>query len=416
MTCWSELLQRQYFQGMKDHFQQYAAYRAVRSIKRAVGKHFNNHSRPVEKVVSLASMKQPARGNALLSFINEPFLLTPDQAGMYGQHTHYWAVVEIAQAFLDFGYNVDIIRWNNETFIPRKEYNFFIDFRMNLERLNEVLGKDCTKIMYIETAHWLFHMKAQYNRLFAIQQRRGVTLSPYKTLSPNLGIEYADCATVLGNNFTINTYKYACKPLYRVPVISPITCEWPVGKDFDACRRQFLWFGSGGLVHKGLDLVLEAFSDLPNYHLTVCGPIQQEKDFEKAFFRELYLTPNIHTRGWVNASSTEFVDIANRCIGLIYPSCSEGGGGSVATAMHAGLIPIISYESSVDIADNFGLLLRSCSIEAIKDAVQTVSALPSHDLKQMARNAWESARTQYTRENFTVQFQKALTSIMEARR
>jgi hypothetical protein len=47
------------------------------------------------------------------------------------------------------------------------------------------------------------------------------------------------------------------------------------------------------MVHKGLDLVLEAFADMPEYHLTVCGPIQKEQDFERAYYRELYQVPNI---------------------------------------------------------------------------------------------------------------------------
>ena len=35
------------------------------------------------------------------------------------------------------------------------------------------------------------------------------------------------------------------------------------------------------MVHKGLDLVLEAFAGMPEYHLTVCGPVAKEKDFER---------------------------------------------------------------------------------------------------------------------------------------
>ena len=37
------------------------------------------------------------------------------------------------------------------------------------------------------------------------------------------------------------------------------------------------------MVHKGLDLVLEAFVAMPEYHLTVCGKVSSEKDFEDAY-------------------------------------------------------------------------------------------------------------------------------------
>jgi glycosyltransferase involved in cell wall biosynthesis len=401
----------QSLRDIKKRFHHYTVYRMIRSAKRSVKKCFNRQSRLVDRVISLTATK-PSQGDVLLSLINEPFILTPEQAGMYGQHTHYWAVIEIASVFMDLGYNVDIIRWNNNKFIPQKKYSLFMDFRENLQRLSHLLSEDCIKIMYIETAHWLFHMKAQYERLFAIQQRRGVTLSPYKTLSPNFGIEYADCATVLGNSFTMSTYSYANKNLYHIPVISPVTCKYPSEKDFYLCRKQFLWFGSGGLVHKGLDLVLEAFSGMPDHQLIVCGPIQNEKDFEKLYFKELYQTDNIQTYGWIDASSPEFIEIANRCVALIYPSCSEGGGGSVATCMHAGLIPIISYESSIDISNDFGMLLQSCSIEKIREAVRFVSDLPCQDLKEMSLRAWKVARTYYTRENFAEEFRKAITNII----
>jgi len=366
---------------------------------------------PLDRRVILLKPEKTSQGNVLLSFINEPFLLTPDQAGVYGQHTHYWASLEIAKTFLDLGYCVDVIRWNNNKFMPQKDYSFFIDARLNLERIGPLLRKDCIKMMYIETAHWLFHMSAQYRRLLALQQRKGITLSPHKTVSPNWGIEHADCATILGNEFTISTYSYANKPLHCVPAISPVVCPWPEEKDFEACRKRFLWFGSGGLVHKGLDLVLDAFTEMPEYHLTVCGPIEQEKDFEQAFYHELYRTPNIHTVGWVDASSPQFLEITKHCVGMIYPSCSEGQSGGVATCLHAGLIPIISYESGMNV-DGFGFILKNCSIENIKDSVRMVASLSAQELKERARCAWDFARANHTREKFVEEFRKVVARIM----
>ncbi len=279
-------MQGKILSSIKRHLHAYTAYTVAQQVKRTLEKHLTGSPSLDKRFISLKPEKSP-QGNVLLSFINEPFFLKPDQAGMYGQHTHYWASLKIAQTFLDLGYCVDVIRWNNNTFIPQKDYSVFIDARMNLERIGPLLQKDCLKIMYIETAHWLFHNTAQYGRLLALQQRKGVTVAPQKIINPNWGIEHADYATVLGNQFAIDTYKYANKPFYRVPVISPIVCPWPEKKDFEACRKRFLWFGSGGLIHKGLDLVLDAFAGMPECHLTICGPVKHEKDFERAFYKEL---------------------------------------------------------------------------------------------------------------------------------
>jgi glycosyltransferase involved in cell wall biosynthesis len=386
---------------------------------------FKNHrlyiiANEVEKVLkqtkkldrSLISLEpeNPSQGNVLLSYITEPFRLKPGQQISHA-HTHDWESLQIAKTFLDLGYHVDVIRWNNYTFMPMKDYAFFIDARMNLERLARLLNKDCIKIMHIDTAHWLFHMTAQYRRLLALQQRKGISLSLRKTVDPNWAIEQADCATILGNEFTISTYRYTHKPIYRVPISTTLLYPWPEEKNFEVCRKQFLWFGSGGLVHKGLDLVLDAFAEMPEYHLTVCGPVHRERDFEKAFYRELYQTPNIHTMGWVDISRSEFLEITNRCIGLIYPSCSEGQSGGVVTCLHAGLIPILSYESGVDV-DDFGFILKDCSIENIKESIRMIASLSAQELKERARRAWEFARANHTREKFAEEYRKVVARIM----
>jgi glycosyltransferase involved in cell wall biosynthesis len=362
------------------------------------------------RVVSLKP-EQPSQGNVLISYRIEPFFLKPGEP-IPNDHTWYWECLQIAQTFLELGYCVDVIQFHNHKFVPEKEYAFFVDIRYRLEPLSSLLNQDCIKILHSDTAHTLFHNTAELNRLLALQQRKGITLNPRRFEPINFAIEHADCAIVLGNEFTINTFSYAKKPIYRVPISSPEVYPWPEQKDFEACRKSFLWFGSGGLVHKGLDLVLDAFAEMPDYHLIICGPINKEKDFEKAFYKELYQTSNIHTFGWINISSPKFLEIANSCLGIVYPSCSEGGGGGVITCMHAGLIPIVSYESSVDVHDDFGVILKESSVEEIKNSIQTVANLPAFQLKNMARKAWEFARNNHTREKFAESYRNTIEKII----
>ena len=47
-----------------------------------------------------------------------------------------------------------------------------------------------------------------------------MTLPTRRSLKPNIAIEHADYATILGNEFTVSTY-VAKKPLYRVPISAP---------------------------------------------------------------------------------------------------------------------------------------------------------------------------------------------------
>lgn len=362
------------------------------------------------RMVSIQPDK-PAVGNVLLSYVVNPFTLKPGEA-VPTSHTQHWECLQMAKTFLDFGYNVDVIWFYNDIFLPKKDYAFFIETRWNLQRCVPFLNKDCVKIFHSDTAHILFHNAAEANRLLNLQQRRGITLSPKRFEQPNKAMEYADCATVLGNEFTMNTFKYANKPLYRVPISAPKLYPFPEDKDFAACRKNFLWFGSGGFVHKGLDLLLDAFSQMPDYHLTICGPIDQEEDFKTAFAQELYHTPNIHTIGWVDVNSQKFLDIVNSCLGIVYPTCSEGGGGCVINCMHTGLIPIVSYESSVDISDDYGVILKENTVEEIKQSIQNISSLNPSQLEQMARKSWEFVRQNHTRERFAQVYRQTIEKII----
>lgn len=369
-----------------------------------------NNTNAYTRVISLTPESMP-RGNVLLAYIIDPFLLKAGEL-ISNAHSHYWESWQMARTFLDMGYCVDIISYQNREFIPVKHYSIFVAARTSFDRLSALLNEDCLKIVHQDTAHWIFNNHAAYKRLLDVQRRRHVTLGGIRGVKANWAMENAHCATILGNRFTIDTYRYAGKQLYRVPISSPLVYPWAEGKDFDSCRKNFLWFGSDGFVHKGLDLVLEAFVRMPDLHLTICGPIDKDKEFKAAYFTELYETPNIHTYGWIDVESDDFLRIARECVAMIYPSCSEGGGGCVITCMHAGLIPIVSYESSVDIED-FGVLLRESTIEEIEREIMRVSQMPAAQCREMSRRAWEYARQYHTRETFASSYRKAIEIILD---
>lgn len=360
--------------------------------------------------VSLKTGGAP-KGNVLLAYIVEPFLLedgeTPSQA-----HTHHTESLLIAQVFLDRGYNVDVIDYRNGLFKPGKDYSYFVSARTNFVKLAERLNHSCIKIAHLDTAHFLFNNTMAYRRLLELQQRRGITNSSIRIIEHNYAVESADYLTMLGNEFTRSTYSYAGKPIFPLPVPTPNTYPFSTEKNFSRCKKRFLWLGSGGLVHKGLDLVLEVFSEMPEYHLTVCGPLDNgsEEEFRQAFYHELYETPNIDTVGWVDVSSRKFVDIASSCCALIYPSCSEGQAGSVVTSLQAGIIPLVSYESGVSVND-FGVVLDSCSHAEIRNSIQALSSKSDDELADMSRKAYDYARENHVREKYLQEFDKIVETI-----
>lgn len=347
----------------------------------------------------------PSRGNVLISYTTLPFVFPETIDG----HSNRWECKQMAETFTEFGFNVDVVDAANKSFIPRKKYDYCIDITNNLAQFKLFLNSSCIKIFHITATHWLFQNTAEYKRLLNIKERRGVVLTPKRIVEPSYNIEYADVVTILGNDFTVSTYQYAGKKICRIPISTTHTFPSPENKDFEKIKKNFVWIGGSGMAHKGLDLVLEAFSDLPDFNLSILGKL--DPDFGEAYKKELFNAPNIKYTGWLNPGSNEFKNTINNSLGLIYPSSSEGQAGSVILSMHAGLIPIISYESGVNV-ENFGIILKENSIEEIKKQARFIVSLSKEELKERAINAWKYANKNHTRENFSKKYKEFVTKLL----
>lgn len=353
----------------------------------------------------------PIRGRALVAHEFAGLALPPGSRPP-GWHNNIGEALAMRETLLGLGFAVDAISRERTRFRPRGRYDLFVGARQNFTRIAAALNPDCIKVVHLDTAHWLVNNAAVLCRELALRDRRGVAIDSHKFIAINRAIEIADYATLLGNDFDHEGYAFAGKPVFEVPNPSAVSYPWFDDKDFARARGRFLWIGSHGLVHKGLDLVLEAFARLPDLHLTVCGPIHEEPAFEAAYRRELYATPNIETLGWVDIASPDFAERLKRTGALVYPSCAEACCGTVVNSMQAGLVPIVSRESGVDVAPDFGILLAGGSVGAVEAAVRGFAASPPAEVAAMARRAWTVARDRYTPERYRAAFGTAIERIV----
>lgn len=305
----------------------------------------------------------------------------------------------MAEIFVAEGCRVDVVERNDPRVVPQLAYDVVVDIHRNLERWSPHLSASCLKVLHVTGAHWLTQNVAEMERLLALRERRGLSLQPRRQAPPVAAIEAADCATVLGNAFTLESFAFARKPLHRIPISSAYEFDWVNEKNWGAARKKFLWLGSFGMVHKGLDLVLEAFAGMPDLELTVCGRPEKEADFFGLYERELTGFANIHHAGWVDPDSEIFTHIRETHGAVVYPSCSEGGGGAVIHCLHAGMLPVVTRAASVDIG-SFGVDIGAGTVEAVRNAVRLVSELAPHELEARSRAAWEHAREHHTRHHF----------------
>lgn len=173
-------------------------------------------------------------------------------------------------------------------------------------------------------------------------------------------------------------------------------------------KKKFVWFGSGGFIHKGLDVLLDAFASLEDCELNVYGLY----DEEKALFDKLK-SPNTINRGRVSVMSDDF--IKNVVLGntyVIYPSCSEAMNTGVATCMAHGLIPIVTKECGFDCCEGM-VVLDDYHVETIVDTIKELSKLSVEEIEKRRQYIYDYADKAFSLECFTTKFNTIMDSFIE---
>jgi hypothetical protein len=369
-------------------------------------------------VVHLRTHKKK-KGSILLSFITGPFTRAPNEY-FTDPHAHYWVCAEIARLFLERGYDVDCIDLNNEHFIPKKNYVACIDLHHNLERLSPLLPPNCIKVMHIASSEPKFQNNAEQKRIAEFSKRRKAVVTTRRVDTISNNPKYADFLEGYGNETVHSTYKAFGKKIISIHVPVMKTCDFPVNKDFKNIKKHFLWFGGGGALLKGLDLVIEIFASNPDMQLSIIGPASYEKDFEKAYANELklpnitqYPRPKFTKNGEIQIGEKKLTEILNQCVAIVYPSASEGTSGSVLQALHSGLIPIVSKETGINAEEAGGITLHLCALAEIQTAIKKVSEMNTEEIEKRAKTAWNYARKYHTKENFSKEYTSFIDTILK---
>jgi hypothetical protein len=345
----------------------------------------------------------------VLSYLTDPFFEKSGAPGPRG-HTNWQECRVIAERWCEAGHSVEVVASTDQNYVPPDDAFALIDIHSNLERWWDHPAP--VKILHATGTHWLTQNRAEFERLEALRNRRGASLIPRRIAVPSRGAECATSITYLGNDFTAGSFLFAHKPMCRIPLSSAHEFSFPGDKDWDSARRRFLWLGSYGMVHKGLDLVLDVIAGRPDWHLTVCGRPEKEEDFFALYREILTKRPNVHYAGWTDLASPAFENIRRSHGSIVYPSCSEGGGGSVIHCMHAGLLPVVTDEASVDIRD-FGQRIEGGRPDHVVHAMEAVASTPPPEFAKRVRAAWEHVRIHHTRERFAAAYRDFVASLLQ---
>jgi hypothetical protein len=356
-----------------------------------------------ERVVCLPPTGAEPAGRALVSYLREPVIWAPDDPRLAG-HSNQWECREIVTLLRGLGYATDVVDFRDHAFVPEDGYDVVLALDGELCRLS-AHTRPSLQLLHLTGAYGPFQNDAERRRIDAVEARRGVRLALRRMVDDvevaGRALADADACTLIGNEWTLGTYPAEHQgKITPVPVSGSVPLSVRRAPELAPRRREFLWFFGSGAVHKGLDLVLEAFADLPDYTLRIVGNVDAEADFWEAYAVEAAL-PNIHVHGFLDPASRTFRRATRHCFCVIAPSCSEGTSPAIVTMLQMGLLPLVSRQTGVSLPSGAGRYLEDCSIDEIAAAVQELAALTDAEVIAQATASQTRALAQHSRSGFS---------------
>jgi glycosyltransferase involved in cell wall biosynthesis len=351
--------------------------------------------------------ERPAIGRVLISYATNVYLDLLQGKDIDRTHISAWQNCQISSTFLDLGFEVDIFHFEDHEFTPDGEYDVALDIASNLGRIADNQAAPLVKILYPAFAHWTEHNTRSYIRHRALANRRGVSIPPKRLVTPNDSVERANHIMCKGGNFGRMTYAYSGTKLTPVIQIRPAAIDQFIKRNVCECKRNFVWIGGSSAVHKGLDLLLEAFADMPDMNLTVIGNVPSERLFAQTYKTELFGTPNIRAVGWVDTMSPEFHQIVSNSLAIVAPSATELSCGSVIAGMMSGLIPVTTEGTDIDVSE-IGISIKTDTVNEVREAVLAIANETDTALQDMSRASWEASQSRYGRAKFLNSFRQAI--------
>ncbi|MBP2655276.1 MAG: glycosyl transferase group 1 [Firmicutes bacterium] len=345
--------------------------------------------------------------HCLLKYITQPF----DKAAEYHWHQNLWQVPLLAEELGNFGYNVDVINWNDDNVTLNKQYDLVIDISPhNRQIYQKHLSPACRHILFATGSAPAWQRLQESNRLEDLYRRRGIRLEPktppaYDYPSPHC----FDGFFLFGNRHTLTTFGPVNTD--KVAFITNTGYLLPPPTDFSQkSPRNFLFLASRNQILKGLDLLLEVFSANHDITLYICSLFAQEPEFCQVYAKELFQHPNIKPIGFLDLYGSHFQELVQKCAYVIAPSCSEGISGSVLSAMSAGLIPLISRECGLEKCDAH--IFDNCSINTIAETVADFSCKDPNWIRAETFRALDTIHRRYSPCAYLLSIRAALEKLL----
>lgn len=363
---------------------------------------FMRRPRVYPGVRSGASHGKFAGSRALVSYLHGRFLYDEQENFPFSNRGIARTLYDVLAGL---GFTVDVVQWNDPVTRPTRHYDLFIGHGgMNFQPLADSLSPDCQKVYFSTGFYWRIHNAREMERFDQLRTRRDIIL-PYDRYIVHEE-EYATrtARAIIGTGGEAATESYKGFPHVSLNENAVYPDPVPRDRSVGSSRgRGFLFFASGGSIHRGLDLVLEAFAGTP-FDLYVCQTL--DAPFMRAYEREL-ASPNIHYVGWVDYRGKSFYEVMDAATFCISASCAEGSQGAMLECMAKGLIPIATQSTDVDIGDE-GFRLDSLNPSEIEEVVADAARTNQKGISDRASSVMQRILKRNSVERFRDDLESAL--------
>lgn len=291
-------------------------------------------------------------------------------------HNNVLNSVVIVDFFLERGYNVYLYDYLDKNPDYSLDYDCFFGHGASFSHIIKSLNPSCLKILYLTGAYPPFtnnilKQRKRYNELYfkAYEPLFKLNINP----DNYQGLKISDKLILLGNEFVKNTYPQELQN--KISLINNISNIKYFDISSNLNTKNFIYMSSIGQVHRGLDLLILAFSKLPDSNLFVFSNFDSETDFMNNHSELLLNSPNIKMIGFVDLNSKMFTSYLNKSSFVILPSASEGQSSSVINLMKTGLIPLVTPNTGLPNINSYGIKIEKPTFRYVLDAVRTASNL-----------------------------------------
>ena len=289
--------------------------------------------------------------------------------------------------------------------IKKNYYNCIIGLGDVFKYACEV-NKKSKHIMYLTESSPRFSYKQEMERVkyYNERHRKKISITRSNMFYKDSHFEDINNLILIGNEHTKSTYDYLEKKIFTIDATGLKNNNFKNKRNINESKLNFLWFGSYGAIHKGLDILVDIFMNNPNINLYIAGLRKEEEKYIKLGAK------NIYNIGFVNINSEKFNDLMNKCSFVVLPSCSEGMATSVLTCMNHGLIPLVTKECGISLDKEF--LFKDYRINTVEEKINLWSKKSNEEILNLHKNIELYSLEKYGTESYYEKFSEIMSKII----